>query len=106
MQSPKRNINKKRNLDNMPAPQEQPIYVLAQSKKRAIIPKILTFLILGVIFYLGILLNVSLLELDARQETIFKTVPLIILIVVIVVGIFLTLKRAKKKYHFYAFLVL
>ncbi len=80
---------------------EQPIYVLLQNKKRAFIPKVVIFIVLGVIFYLGVLLNVSLLELSASTETVTKLVALILLLLVIVLGIYLTFHRAVQPYKFY-----
>ncbi len=56
--------------------QEQPIYILPQKKSRALIPKILSLLGLGVVFYLGILLNLSLLNLRAGEESIVKMIGL------------------------------
>ncbi|MBT6774317.1 hypothetical protein HOA91_03010 [Candidatus Woesearchaeota archaeon] len=80
---------------------EQPIYVLPQNKKRALIPKIIIFIILGIIFYLGVLLNVSLLELSASTESIIKLITLILLLLIIVLGIYLTFHRANQPYKFY-----
>ena len=81
--------------------QERPIYVLPQNKKRIIIPRIVILVLLGTIFYLGILLNISLLDLSGSQETIVKTVSLGILILIVIFGIFLALRRAKQVYKFY-----
>lgn len=81
--------------------QEQPVYTLHQSKPRTIIPKIITLLVLSFIFYLGVLLNISLLELRGNQETLLKTGTLIILIIIIIVGIFLSVRTAKRPYFFY-----
>ena len=81
--------------------QQKPIYELPQSKKRALIPKIIILVVLSVIFYVGILLNVALLDLRASQETITKTVSLAFVILVIVVGIILTIYHAKTPYRFF-----
>jgi len=80
---------------------EQPIYVLPQNKKRAIIPKIIIFIVLGIIFYLGVLLNVSLLELSASTKSLIKLITLILLLLIIVLGIYLTFHRANQPYKFY-----
>jgi hypothetical protein len=80
---------------------EQPVYVLSQNKKRVIIPRTITLLVLSAIFYLGILLNISLLDLNGKQETVVKTASLILLTIIILLGFFLALHRAKKKYKFY-----
>ena len=81
--------------------QQKPIYELPQSKKRALIPKIIILIVLAAIFYLGILLNVALLELKASQETVTKTISLFFVIAVIIVGIILTVYHAKTPYQFY-----
>lgn len=80
---------------------EKPAYVLSQRKSRALIPKIIILLVLSIIFYLGILLNVSLLVLSAQTETIVKLVSLILLLVVVVTGIIFSVKLANKNYLFY-----
>ena len=86
----------------MPEPTEpQPLYILSQEKKRALIPKILTFLFLGIIFYLGVLLNISLLKLTASAEITIKLVSSIVLTLIVISGILLNLKKAKQKYFFY-----
>jgi len=81
--------------------QEQPVYVLPQSKVRTIIPKTITLFVLSTIFYLGVLLNISLLELRGGQETLLKTITLILLIAIIGVGIFFSIRAARRPYLFY-----
>jgi len=80
---------------------EQPIYTLPQSSTRAVIPKILTILLLSSIFYVGILLNIALLEMTPSEETTVKLVSLVILIIIIVLGIYLAIRRAHLPYQFY-----
>ncbi len=80
---------------------EQPIYVLQQMKRRAVLPKLLSLIILGVVFYLGILLNISLLALSAREETIVKTASLALLLLIIMLGAYLSYRRSGKPYLFY-----
>ncbi len=80
---------------------DEPLYVLPQNKVRAILPKVITLLVLGFIFYLGILLNLALLELQATEETIVKITSLVILLIVIVVGIIIAIKRASTPYLFF-----
>ncbi len=82
-------------------PQQKPLYILQQKQSRAVIPKILSFLILGIIFYVGILLNLALLSLTASEETIVKISSLGLLLVVIIIGVILTFKRAHKPFIFY-----
>lgn len=80
---------------------EQPIYVLHQNKKRALFPKILSLLILGTIFYFGVLLNLRLLDLLGSEETTIKTVSLIIVGAIILLGIILSLIKSRRAYIFY-----
>ncbi len=75
-------------------PQEQPLYVLPQVKKRAILPTFLAYLVLGTVFYFGVLLNLALLKLTGEEETIVKTISLILLLSVMVLGMFLNWHKA------------
>jgi len=79
----------------------KPVYILTQVKKRLLIPKIITLVFLGLVFYSGILLNISLLNLSGNTETLAKLIALIVLILIIVFGIFYNLIKAKKQYLFY-----
>ncbi len=79
----------------------QPTYVLPQNKKRTLIPKMLLLVVLGVIFYSGILLNITLLNLTAGDDTVIKMIALIILIIVVGVGIFLDYHQASQPHTFY-----
>tara|TARA_Y100000034_G_scaffold72702_1_gene87609 strand:+ start:810 stop:1265 length:456 start_codon:yes stop_codon:yes gene_type:complete len=81
--------------------QNKPIYELPQSKRRALIPKIIILIVLAAVFYLGILLNISLLDLRAGQETLTKSISLIFVIIVIIIGIIITMYHAKTPYRFY-----
>ncbi|MEK6905044.1 MAG: hypothetical protein AABX24_01455 [Nanoarchaeota archaeon] len=81
--------------------QEQPIYAVQESKQRTLIPKITTLLFLAAIFYLGVLVNISLLELSAEQETILKTGSLLTLAVIILIGTILTFRKTRQPYLFY-----
>ncbi len=84
-----------------PQPQETPLYVLPQSKARTLIPKIVSLVVLGTIFYLGILLNVYLLELGAEQETLVKLISLILFLIIVVSGIIYSVYKAYQPYNFY-----
>lgn len=81
--------------------QEQPLYVLSQVKKRALIPKIISLILLGAVFYVGILVNLFLLNLTAGDETVIKTSSLILLILVVILGIYLSYHKANFSYRFY-----
>jgi len=82
-------------------PVEQPMYVLPQVKKRALIPKIITLLVLGGIFYLGVLLNLTLLELSEESYSVVNLISLIILLCVIILGVFLAVRKAEQDFKFY-----
>lgn len=85
----------------MNQPAEQPLYSVYESKKRALIPKMLSLFFLAFIFYLGILVNISLVELDAKQETTLKTGALLLLAALIVIGTLLTYRKTSQPYLFY-----
>ena len=80
---------------------EQPIYMVYESKSRALVPKVVSLALLAGVFYLGVLLNVSLLELDAKQETSLKTGALLLLLFLILVGILLAVRKVRVPYNFY-----
>ena len=82
-------------------PIEQPLYSASQAKGRALIPKALSLIVLAIIFYLGVLLNISLLELDAQQETQLKTGALILLSLLILLGLLLALRKTWTPYLFF-----
>ena len=64
-------------------------------------PKGVVLVILGTIFYLGILLNISLLNMDAAQETTIKTGSLIFLLTIIVFSMIIAFYRSKIPVFFY-----
>ncbi len=78
-----------------------PLYVLPQQKGRAIIPKTVILLLLGTIFYLGVLLNISLLELTVGTETTTNLIALLIIIGLVGVGIINGIRKGKYDYLFY-----
>ena len=82
-------------------PNEPPIYTLPQNKSRAIIPSAITLIILGIIFYLGVLLNMSLLRLATAEEDIIRILALVLLLFLIILGIFLSWHQSKQNYIFY-----
>jgi hypothetical protein len=81
--------------------QEKPLYVLPQVKKRIIIPKTIVLILLGVVFYLGILLNVSLLKINSTQESYTKIISIIIVLSIVVLGVYINIHNSNKKYIFY-----
>ena len=80
---------------------ERPLYILRQHQGRAILPTTLCLLFLSIIFYLGILLNIYILELPASQETYVKIAALFFLVIVNIIGIVLTITRAHKTTLFF-----
>ena len=80
---------------------EQPTYILPQSKARAVFPQAVVLLILSSIFYLGILVNISLLELSKEKQQIAQAGTLVLLFCVILIGFLLAAKKAQAKYYFY-----
>jgi len=80
---------------------EQSLYSVYESKQRALIPKAITLIFLAFIFYIGVLINISLLELGADQETALKTGALVILALLIILGLLLTAKRSRQPYLFF-----
>ncbi len=81
--------------------QEQPIYSIYGSKARALIPKIISLSGLSAIFYLFVLINISLLELDATQETTLKTGALSLLAILILIGTVSTFRKVQQPYLFF-----
>lgn len=81
--------------------EEKPIYILHQAAGRALIPKIIAFLVLGLVFYLGVLLNISLLSLSEGEETIVKAASLILLVLIVLFGMYLAFHRAHLPIIFY-----
>jgi hypothetical protein len=81
---------------------EKPVYILKQKMARSIVPKTISLLTLAIIFYLGLLINISLLELTGKEETLLKTGGLIVLTVVVILGIMLGWRKAARMYKFYA----
>ena len=79
----------------------QPLYQLEQKKNRLIIPNIVIPFLLSVVFYLGILLNISFLELNGKTETTVKAAILVILIVFNIINFILVIKKSQKKYFFF-----
>lgn len=85
----------------MPLPSEQPLYVLHQKTSRAVLPKLITLVILSIIFYVGVLLNVNLLDLSASQETSIQIGTFAFLLLVVIIGVILAGKKAHTPYLFY-----
>ena len=80
---------------------EEPIYVLPQIKKRSLVPKMVSLLVLSIIFYLGVLLNLSLLKLSGTEETVIRLISLILLLSVVAIGVYISFQQANQPYKFY-----
>jgi hypothetical protein len=85
----------------LPSQQSAPLYVLPKKKVRAIVPKVVSLFMLGAVFYVGILLNVALLDLKAAEEGTVKLVALIVVLLVVIMGSVLSILRARNPYKFY-----
>lgn len=81
--------------------EEKVLYDLPINVSRYLIPKIISLISLSVLFYLGILLNLSLLNLSGPTETSVKLGSVFVLLVLIVIGIFHNMSAAKHGYLFY-----
>ena len=81
--------------------QEQLQYSVNQKQSRALIPKVLTLTFLGAIFYVGILVNLSLLNISKTENQVVKWVSLVIIIALVSVGLLLTHKHSSEPYRFY-----
>jgi hypothetical protein len=83
-------------------PVQKPAYELHQKLSKILIIKSVTLITLSVIFYVGIMIIVSLLNLPANQETGIQVGALMLLIILIGAGVLIDYKKGKKKYLFYA----
>lgn len=81
--------------------EEQPLYTLHQKTSRAVIPKVITLLFLSALFYVGVLLNLNLLELQPAEETTIQVSALVFLLIIIFIGIILAARKAHRPYNFY-----
>ncbi|MBI2151464.1 hypothetical protein HYU21_01925 [Candidatus Woesearchaeota archaeon] len=88
-------INKENN-------EEKSQYVLNQSLMRAVLPKLFSLLILGLIFYGGVLLNLGLLSLSLELESLIKMVSIIILVVLVLFSLLLSWRQARAPYLFFS----
>lgn len=80
--------------------EEQVLYELPQVVTRVLFPKACLLVVLGILFYVGMLLNLSFLDLRADEETLVNIGSLIIVGVIILSGVFMSYKQAQKKYVF------
>lgn len=80
---------------------QRPLYILPQVKSRAIIPKIINLLVLGAVFYLGVLLNLSLLKIDQQTNNLIQIVSAMAIIFCILLGIIIAIIKAGRNYQFY-----
>jgi hypothetical protein len=81
--------------------EQQPIYQLAKKKSRILIPHFVTLILLSIIFYLGILLNLSLLKLKGSTESTLKTYVLLGIFLLVFLGMIITFAKSKHPYAFY-----
>ena len=81
--------------------QEQLQYSTIQKKSRALVPKVLILILLGSIFYIGILVNLTLLNLEKTETGVIKWISLTLIIVIIGIGMLLAARHASQPYKFY-----
>lgn len=73
---------------------ENPIYILKPDEKGYLVPRIMAILILGVLIYVGIILNMKFLEIDIGFYYKFTAIILAILL-----GVFAFLESYSKYLH-------
>ncbi len=80
---------------------EQAKYRVPVVRARFLVPKLILMLVLGAVFYVGVLVNVILLDLNAADETMIKIVALVFVSGLIGVSMYLSVKKAEKEYVFF-----
>src|SRR3989344_5292487 len=80
---------------------ENPQYILEQRRIRAIVPRIVEFTCLGILFYIGVVANLSLLSFEESTNNLIKLISLILLLILAAVGIGINVRRSSQKYLFY-----
>ncbi len=81
---------------------ENPPYILEQRRIRAIVPRIVEFTCLGILFYVGVIANLLLLSFEESTNDLIKLISLIILLTLTAAGIGINVHRSSQKYLFYA----
>ncbi len=81
--------------------QVAPLYQVPLIKKRILIPKTITLIVLSALFYVGILVNISLLKLDSDVEGMAKFAGLGIVVLLFLLGVILNSSKAKHGIKFY-----
>ena len=72
---------------------EQPLYIAYKDVKRVLFPKFLLLVGLGVLFYLGVLLNLYLLRV--RDKTMICVLSIVVIVLLIGIQMFMIFKRIK-----------
>ena len=81
--------------------QVAPIYQVPLVKKRILIPKTITLFVLSGLFYVGILINITLLDLKADVEGTAKFAGIGIVILLFLLGVILNLAKSKHGIKFF-----
>ena len=81
---------------------QKPLYQLPLHKSRILIPKTISLVILSTLFFLAILGNISLLDLDKSTEGIIKFSAAGIIFLLIILGIFLNSNKVKHGVKFFS----
>lgn len=78
-----------------------PLYQTGLDKKRILIPKTIILTLLSALFYIGILVNISLLKLDSNIESTAKFTGLGFVILIFILGVILNFIKAKQGIKFF-----
>lgn len=81
---------------------ENPQYILEQRRIRAIVPRIVEFTCLGILFYAGVVANLLLLSFEESTNDLIKLISLILLLILAAIGVGINVRRSSQKYLFYA----
>lgn len=79
---------------------DTPQYIIKPSKSRMVIPKLLITLVLAIVFYAGILINVSLLGINV-PEGVNILILAVLLLLVIIQGLMTYVQASKAMYAIY-----
>ena len=81
---------------------QSPLYQISLSKKRILIPKMFTLIFLSSLFYLGIRINITLLQLDPKTKQLANIAGIVIVIFLFILGIILNYFKAKQGIKFFS----
>ncbi len=82
--------------------EEKVLYDLPIHVTRYLVPKIITLVILSIVFYLFLLLNLTLLNVSGGAENSIKLGALFLLLLLVIIGVVHNMVAARHGYLFYA----